>query len=180
VAGLPDPTPTSGSTSTPGLVRGGLAGLAAVSVLVLLIASFSDVVVVTGSGGRQVAADSGLDRHGPALLVLAIAIGVLTFLALRGARVAALGIGIVGLVVVLISLLGDVPDLQVTGGYQAFGSTATTEAGVGFYLETLGGALAILAGGGLWLTDPPEPAPTPPPARRRPDRPRSGPARKRP
>jgi hypothetical protein len=136
-------------------VRAGLAGLAAIAALVLAISMFSDVVQVQGVHGHVIVADSGYDRHGLALPLLIVAVLALTVLALRGVRVAAAGVGLMGVVVLLLAILGDVPDLD-RHAYADLGLAAVTGPGSGFYLETLAGVLLLLAGGGLWLTTPPQ------------------------
>lgn len=143
--------PTRASAQRPHPVRIGLAALALLGALALVVASFTDVVQVQVHGA-VVGADSGLDRYGPALVLLALAGCVLAALALRGSTPAAAGLLVVGLIVVLLAILGDVPDLDRHGAYPEIGPAAVTAAGAGFYLETLGGVLFLLAGGGLWVT----------------------------
>lgn len=142
-----DPSPSPGSAP----LRAGLLGLALVAALALLAATFSDVIVVTLGGRRTLAADTGWDRHGPALLLLGLACAVLGVLAWRGTRIAAAGLILVGVTVVLIVLLGDVGDLHTTGAIAGSSENATTDPGSGFFLESLGGVLAVLAGGGFLL-----------------------------
>ena len=127
----------------------------------LLAATFSDVIVVSLGGRRTLAADSGWDRHGPALLLLGAACAVLGVLAWRGTRIAAAGLVLVGLAAILIVLVGDVGDLHTTGAIAGSSENATTDPAGGFYLESLGGVLALLAGGGFLLS-----GRTPPPADR--------------
>lgn len=146
-----DPSPSPGSAP----LRAGLLGLALVAALALLAATFSDVIVVSLGGRRTLAADSGWDRHGPALLLLAAACAVLGVLAWRGTRIAAAGLLLVGLAAVLIVVVGDVGDLHTTGAIAGSSEDATTDPASGFYLESLGGVLALLAGGGFLLADRP-------------------------
>lgn len=102
-------------------------------------------------------AASGFDRHGLALLLLAAGAIGLTVLAVgRGGRTPAVGLLVLGAVALLLVILGDVPDLDKTGVYAEIGLDATTEAGTGFYAETIGGVLLLLAGGLLALTTPRE------------------------
>lgn len=133
-------------------IRAGLLGLAIVASLALVAATFGDVIVVSVRGGRELAADSGLDRHGLALLLLAVACAGLGVLAWQGMRIAATGLLLVGLAVILVMVFGDLPDLHTTGRLPGVTQDATTDPGAGFYLESLGGVLALLAGGGFLLT----------------------------
>jgi len=145
-AASPAPAPTA--------LRAGLLGLAFVAGVALVAATFGDVIVVDGTGGRRLAASTGLDRHGPAFLLLAAGCFVLGTLAWRGVRIAATGLVVVGLAALLIVVTGDVGDLRTTGRIAGV-PDATTAAGPGFYLASLGGVLAVLAGGGLLLTGAP-------------------------
>jgi hypothetical protein len=79
------------------------------------------------------------------IALLAAAFG----LALRrsGARLLLVGIGILGLVALLIALLHDLPDAHAVGLADHNSVNATTTAGVGLYLETLGAILLIAAAG---------------------------------
>lgn len=131
-------------------IRAGLLALAFVAVLSLLLATFTDVVTVRFSHSDTIA-DMGYDRHGPALLLLAFAIGALAVLAYRGTRAAAAGVAFLGLVCLLIAIAGDVPDLSRTVQAGPAAAEAASSAGAGFYFETLGGMLALLAGVGLWV-----------------------------
>jgi hypothetical protein len=121
-----------------GLALAGLAG-----ALMLLVATFTSVIDITvGTTSRVLDADtaqSGWDRHGPVLVLLALAALLLLAAALRGARVAMAGLCGVGLVVIAIAWfsVGDVY------------AEATADPGTGYYLETLGGALILLSGGSL-------------------------------
>jgi hypothetical protein len=79
------------------------------------------------------------------IALLAAAFG----LALRrsGTRVLLAGIGLLGLVALLIALLHDLPDAHAVGLADHNSVNATTTAGVGLYLETLGAILLIAAAG---------------------------------
>ena len=70
-------------------------------------------------------------------------------LALRrsGARLLLVGIGLLGLVALLIALVHDLPDAHAVGLADHNSVNATTTAGLGLYLETLGAILLIAAGG---------------------------------
>jgi hypothetical protein len=53
--------------------------------------------------------------------------------------------------VLLIALVGDLPDVHKTGVIGQLYDDARANPRLGYYLETLGGALLLLAGGGLLL-----------------------------
>jgi hypothetical protein len=93
---------------------------------------------------------SGWDRHGPALLIIAIFAVLMVAGALRGARPAMVALAALGLVALLIAIVGDVPDLNKTGFIGEVYEDAAAGPKAGFYLETLGGVL-LMASGGLML-----------------------------
>jgi hypothetical protein len=131
-----------------GLALAGLAG-----ALLLLAASFTSVITITvGTTSRVLDADtaqSGWDRHGPVLVLLALAALLLLAAALRGARVAMAGLAGVGLVVLAIAWFADRPHIHDTGSVGDVYAEASADPGSGYYLETLGGALVLLSGGSL-------------------------------
>jgi hypothetical protein len=134
-------------------LRGGLAVAAVAGAVCLLVATFATVVRVTvGTTARASAAvgsDSGWDRHGPALIVLALLALWLLGLGLRGARAALAGLAVAGLAAMAIALLSDRPDVHATGSVGDVYAEATADPGAGYYLETLGGALLLASGGAL-------------------------------
>lgn len=143
--------------AAPGLARAAslalaLAGVA--GVVLLVAATFSPVVEISVGGSDAITADvdrslSGYDRHSVALLLIALFAGAMLAGALRGARPAMLAVAACGIAVLLIAVLVDVPDLDRVGPVGELYEDARAEAGSGFYLETLGGALLLIAGGGL-------------------------------
>ncbi len=94
---------------------------------------------------------SGGSNHSYAMLVIGLAAGGLGVWVWRsGSRSALLALGVLGVVALLISLLGDLPDSHATGlagsatrGYVNASSTPSA----GLYMETLGAVLLILASG---------------------------------
>ena len=96
---------------------------------------------------------SGLERHGPALLLLGLLAAVMAWGAgVGGSRPAAAALMGAGLVVLGIALLIDLPVTNDTGaiGPRFEGAEARPE--VGFYLELVAGVLAAGAGAAaLWL-----------------------------
>ena len=130
----------------------------------LLLATFSTLIEIrvgtTTNIPDQDTHLSGWDRHGPALLVIAAFAGVMIAGALRGARPAMAAIAVLGLVALLIAVVGDVPDLDKTGFIGQVYEDAAAGPKAGFYLETLGGVLLLVAGG-LMLAVPARPARAP-------------------
>jgi hypothetical protein len=128
-----------------------LTGLA--GAILLLVASFTSVITITvGTTSRVLDADtaqSGWDRHGPALVLLGLLALFLLAAGLRGSRVAAAGLLAVGVVVLAIAWESDKPHVHDTGSVGDVYADATADPGTGYYLETLGGALLVLSGGAL-------------------------------
>jgi hypothetical protein len=130
-----------------------VAGLA--GALLLLVATFTTVIQITvGTPSRVADVDvtqSGWDRHGPALIVLALLAVWLLASGLRGSRTAMAGLLVVGIVALAIPTLADRPHVHDTGAVGDVYVEATADPGTGYYLETLGGALLLLSGGALFV-----------------------------
>jgi hypothetical protein len=128
-----------------------VAGLA--GALLLVAATFTTIIKVavetTIRGVDFDAAQSGWDRHGPALIVLALLALWLLAVALRGTRVAITGLVLTGIVALAIAVQWDRSHVHDTGSVGEVYAEATAQPGTGYYLETLGGALLLLSGGGL-------------------------------
>jgi hypothetical protein len=144
------PRGSSGAVLTVRLV---LALLGLAGAVLLVAASFATVIEITvGTTSKVVAADtaqSGWDRHGPALVLLGLLAAFLLFAGLRGARVAFAGLVVAGLAALAIAWAWDRPHVHDTGSVGDVYAEATADPGSGYYLETLGGALVLLAGGCL-------------------------------
>lgn len=134
-------------------VRLVLAVLGLAGAVLLLVASFATVIEITvGTTSKVVDADtaqSGWDRHGPALILLGLLALFLLFAGLRGARVALAGLAVAGVAALAIAWAWDRPHVHDTGSIGDIYAEATADPGTGYYLETLGGALLLLAGGSL-------------------------------
>jgi hypothetical protein len=128
-----------------------VAGLA--GALLLVVATFATIIEITVEtttrGVDFDAAQSGWDRHGPALIVLALLALWLLTMALRGTRVAMTGLALTGLVALAIAVHWDRPHVHDTGSVGEVYEEATAAPGTGYFLETLGGALLLLSGGAL-------------------------------
>ncbi len=145
-------------------VRPALAAMASAGVICLLLATFTTIIEIkVGTTTKVPGHDtqlSGWDRHGPALLIIALFAALMIAGALRGSRPAMIALAALGLVALLIAVVVDVPDLHKTGFVGEVYEDAAAGPKAGFYLETLG-AVLLLAGGVLMLLLPAErPAPS--------------------
>ena len=134
-------------------LRAALAAAGLAGALLLVAATFTTIIQITVEtttrGIDFDAAQSGWDRHGPALIVLALLALWLLAAALRGTRVAMTGIALTGIVALAIAVAWDRPHVNDTGSVGEVYTAATASPGTGYYLETLGGALLLLSGGGM-------------------------------
>jgi hypothetical protein len=141
--------------------------IAAVAGAVCLVAAtFSTIIEITVGTTAQIAGRdtelSGYDRHSVALLLIGAFALVMAFGAWRGAKPAMAALAVAGIAVLLIALVGDLPDVHKTGVIGQLYDDARANPRTGYYLETLGGALLLLAGGGLLLLGAPRPQPVEP------------------
>ena len=127
----------------------------AAGALALAAATFATVIEIrVGTTTKLVQAQtvfSGWDRHGPALLLLAAFAAVLLVGAARGSRPAMIAVLVCGVAALAIALIWDLPDVHDTGSVGDLYSDASASPKAGYYLETAGGALLLLSGGGLLL-----------------------------
>jgi amino acid transporter len=132
-----------------------LAIAAVAGAICLVVATFSTIIEITvGTTSKIADRDtqlSGWDRHSVSLVLIAAFALVMSAGALRGARPAMAAVAVAGIVVLLIALIGDLPDVHKTGVIGQLYDNATANPKIGYYLETLGGALLLVAGGGLLL-----------------------------
>ena len=135
-------------------LRAGFAIAALTGAVLLVVATFTTVIEITvGTTSKVVGADtshSGWDRHGPALVLLAVVALGLAGAALRGVRGTAAGLAGVGLAALLVVLVGDLPDLHRAGALGDVYAGAAAGPGAGWYAESAG-AVAVLVAGGLLL-----------------------------
>jgi len=132
-----------------------LAALAGAALLIL--STYETVVEIRVLTTSQIAGQdtmiSGADLHGIALVLVA-AFGVLMLVgALRGARPAMAALAATGVVALGLIAVLDVPELDNTAQIAMFYEDVSAGAALGFYQETLGAVLMLLAGGGLWMLD---------------------------
>jgi hypothetical protein len=127
-----------------------VAGAAALGALLLFVAEFTTLFEIRTSAASAPVQSVGTGSHHTyalvpiALLAAVLAIAVITL----GSRPALLAIGVLGVIALLISLLGDLPDAHASG---LIGTSATHYASAGasptagFYMETLGAVLLVIA-----------------------------------
>lgn len=140
----------------------------------VLVAEFTTLFDLRASAGTVKTIGTG-SHHSYAFVPVALLAGILGVAAWRtGSRPALFAIGALGAIVLLISLLGDLPDAHRSGlirtspGHFA---GAATKPGAGLYLETLGGVVLLITSvSGLLLASAPtsstQRAATVPPGRR--------------
>jgi hypothetical protein len=137
------------------VLRAAAVAVAGAGALLTAIATSRPVVEVTVLTTSEVEAGvdtslSGGDRHGPALVLLALLAAVmLAGVVLRRAVPAAAAVALTGITVLALAFLRDVPALDDTQGLEELYEDVSAGAGSGFYLETLGGVLLLLGGGVL-------------------------------
>ena len=140
------------------VLGGGLLG-----ALLLLVAEFTTLynVHTPSSIGAYKSVMTG-SNHDYAMLLIALVAGAFAFAAWRfGSRPALLGVGILGLIALLISLLGDLPDTHMNGLIRVGPNfvLASTTASAGLYMDTLGAALLLITSvSGFILLGPPRSA----------------------
>jgi hypothetical protein len=140
----------SGAFDGPLIARLGLAAVAGLGVVLLIVSTFTPVIRIRVVTVIQ-ESFSGYDRHSFALILLALFAAVMVAGAVRGARPAMGALAVCGLAVLLIALLGDLPDAGDTGQIGDRYEDAQALTGIGYYLETLGGVLLLAAGGGFLI-----------------------------
>jgi hypothetical protein len=173
-----------GFSPSPGARTGfaGLRRLLLASALlggVLLVAADASTLYSVAVVTVTKATVSGHAQHSYGLALVGLAALGLTVAAARRTRAAMAAIAVLGLAAFLIAAIaGDFHDVHSPGQIGVLYDGAASTPGPGFYFETLGGLLLVVAGGGLLLLphgrepdDVSRPAPRPRPAagpRRRP------------
>jgi hypothetical protein len=134
--------------------------IALVAALLMILAEFSTVASIELTGldesceaqlvdpdQRDRCSLSGFDRHGGALILLGLIAGAMAVGAGIGrSRPAAAALIAVGLVVLGLTLLRDLPETDETGAIGVSFEGAKASAGSGFYLELIAGLLVLAAG----------------------------------
>jgi hypothetical protein len=161
-AGDPGPSGPGSRLLTSAILAGGLLG-----AVLLLVAEFTTLYTVRAStGGFLIKSVSGGSNHSYALIPVALLAALLAYAVFRaGSRPALLAIGVLAIVVLLISLVGDLPDAHFNGRLVGSPTTHLTltnsRPSAGFYMETLGALVLLITcvSGFLMLGAPPRPAP---------------------
>lgn len=128
---------------------------AVVGAALLVAAEFAPLLTVrTSARGATVSTVSTLSHgHGALFPLVVLALFMALAVWRTGGRLAVLAVALVGLVAIGIALIGDLPDAQATGVLRAQDVLAASRPAAGLYLETLGAAILIIAGGaGLLLS----------------------------
>jgi hypothetical protein len=152
-----------------GALATGAAGLGIAGAILAFVATFTTVIQIRVLTVTP-ATFTGMDRYGPALIVLGVFGLLMVAGAWRNARPAMAALALAGVAVLLIAVLVDVPHINDKGVWPLASvyEDAEASAGPGFYFETASGILMLLSGVLLLLM---APRPGDRPARRRPARP---------
>jgi hypothetical protein len=134
-------------------------GAGLLAAVLMVLADFLPIVSVDVAGGScevindtspqlaDACEQSGFERHGPALVLLALVVAAMAWGAGRGgSRPAAAALLALGVVVLAIALLIDLPVTDDTGAIGPRFEGAEADAETGFTLELVAGTLAAVAG----------------------------------
>ena len=140
-------TPVSAALLAAGLIGAGLiiasefATLRSVQVLTASCADLADPEL------RSSCETKGGEEHSYALVLLGVVAAVMAWGAfVGGSRPAAMALAAVGLAVLAIALITDVPDAGKTGVLGERFEEANAKAGAGLWMEIVGGAIAFVVG----------------------------------
>jgi hypothetical protein len=122
-------------------------GLGIAGAVLAFVATFSTVIEIRVLTVTPASFD-GMDRYGPALILLGVFALLMVAGAWRGARPAMAALALAGVAVLLIAILVDVPHLNDKGVWPLSDQyeDASASAGTGFYFETASGVLMLLGG----------------------------------
>jgi hypothetical protein len=174
--------PTRGATdddsSARAALRPALSGLSAASAallvaglagaLLLVVADFTTLFQVKAVTAVLESRKGGSQHSYALVLIGVVSVPMLVGASLGRSRPAAVALVVLGLIGLVIVLAVDLPDVHSTGYTKTF-DQAEASPQRGFYFETLGVALLLVAGVGNLLFK--RPAPPPPRRRPRPQRP---------
>jgi hypothetical protein len=121
-----------------------------VAAIVLFASELMTTFEFTPPGGEVLASQGGADRHGNALMVIAVfAVFALAVAVFAGSKPAAIAVAVAGVAALLVFLLSDLPDANAVGtlddARNSFFDAEAVPKG-GFFMEMLG-ALALAIGG---------------------------------
>lgn len=158
--GAPGTSPGPAPRADPGLVAArGLAVAAVLGPCLLALSELTTLFTITAQSARLPGGEvRGGSNHLYAMLVIALVAAPMAWGAVvEQARPAMLALAALGLLAVGIALAKDLPVASGPGTLKRPGGVyVTTQAtpGIGFYLETLGAALLLVAGGGALVLAP--------------------------
>jgi hypothetical protein len=147
--GHSSPASSSRETSGRGL-RGAVVAVALAGALLLIVAEFTTLYTVHTASGPLPGHSTSTGSHNDyALIPIALLVVLLAYgFYVAGSRPALLAIGFMGVLALLIALLGDLPDAHATGlvgGGSTHFVTATAKPSAGFFMETAGALLLLVA-----------------------------------
>ena len=134
-----------------------LAAVAAVAAVLLIVSEFLPLYkVLVGALETERRSEVGWRNHAFAMLLLGLAAVPMLLGALRGARPAMWALAGIGVVALVIALTVDLSAARESGTLRESVSyeDAKAEPAIGFFIETLGGVLLLLAGGLLLFVTP--------------------------
>jgi hypothetical protein len=116
----------------------------------LVVATFLDLYTI-GTGVTTLRSYSGWDHHSVAMLLLGVAAVPMILGALRDALPAKYALAALGVVVLVIAFTVDLPAALDEGLLAVSYEGAEASPAIGFYVESLAGAMLLAAGGLLVL-----------------------------
>jgi hypothetical protein len=135
-----------------------LVAMAVIAAVLLVVSTFLNLYTV-GTGVTTLRAFTGFDHHSVAMLLLGVAALPMALGALRGARPAMFALAALGVIVLVVAFTVDLPAALDEGLLAVSYEGAEAKPAIGFYLETLAGAMLLAAGGLLLMLGRPEPEP---------------------
>ena len=133
-----------------------LVGASLLAALLLVVSTFLDLYTI-GTGVTTLRSYSGWDHHSVAMLLLGLAVVPMALGALRGARPAMYALGALGVVVLVVAFTVDLPAALDEGLLAVSYEGAEAKPAIGFYVESLAGAMLLAAGGLLVMLGRPAP-----------------------
>lgn len=138
------------------LAAGGLAVAAVAGPLLLIISDFTTLFQVKAVTAvlKEVPGGvvSGGKNHSYAMLIIGLVAAPMSYGAVRGgSRAAMIALAVLGIAAAIIALAVDLPDATGTNTLAKTFAEAEGIPSIGFYLETLGAALTLVAGGGALM-----------------------------
>jgi hypothetical protein len=134
----------------PPRARRALAGLALVASVMLVVSTFLPLFRIS-TGDATLRTFTGLEHHSIAMVLLGVAVLPMALGALRGARPAMLALAAIGVVVLVVAFTVDLPAALDEGTLAVTYEGASASPAIGFYVESLAGALLLMAGGLLLM-----------------------------